>query len=489
MIRSDCELPRGAKRMVEATISRAARPAEPARRALDRVLGRADLILFSVCAILTIDTLASAASMGVAWFSWWTITMLLFFIPYGFITAELGAAWPGEGGVYVWVREAFGKRWGSVVAWLYWITNAYWIPSVYLIFAGTFETIFLARRSTWQEAGIAIVLTWLTVGLGIVRLEVSKWIPNLGAIVKVMIFLGLGALGIFAALGGRKPANDFSISSFLPRINDTLAYLPVLLYNTFGFELMSSAGEEMRDPRRDVPRVILLSGAIIAVVYALGAFGILLAVPLAKLSIVTGTWDALAILGRQFGRAGDTGVLLLGLGFLYACIANIVTWSLGANRVAAVAAEEGMLPEAIGRLHPRFQTPHVAFVAMGLVSTALLVGNALLSSSQSNVFWMTFKLSGLCQLLCYLLVFPAFLVLRRRRADQPRPYRMPGGQAVAATAAVLCTVFIAGASVLFFAPSPTSQAPLREGLLLGAETVATIVIGYLLIPRRRNARI
>lgn len=464
--------------------------ASPPSETLLRVLGRADLVLFSVCAILTIDTLASAASMGVAWFSWWAITMVLFFVPYGLITAELGAAWPGEGGVYVWVREAFGPRWGSIAAWLYWINNAYWIPSVYLIFAGTFETIFLRRRSTWQEAGIAIVLTWLTVGLGVVRLEVSKWVPNLGALVKVLIFLALGALGIGSVLLGRRPANDFSFSSFVPRLNDSLAYLPVLLYNTFGFELMSSAGGEMRDPRRDVPRVILLSGALIAVVYALGVAGILLAVPLANLSIVTGTWDALAVLGRQWGAAADTGVLLLGLGFLYACVANIVTWSLGANRVAAVAAHEGMLPAGLGRLHPRFRTPHVAFVAMGLVSTALLVGNALLSDSQSNVFWMTFKLSGLCLLLCYLLVFPAFLVLRRRRPEQPRPYRLPGGPAPAWLAAVLCTLSIAGASALFFAPSPTSQAPLREAVLLGVETLATLVVGVLLIPRaaRSTAR-
>ncbi|MGH9368274.1 MAG: APC family permease [Thermoanaerobaculia bacterium] len=456
----------------------AARPA-----ALERVLGRADLVLFSVCAILTIDTLASAASMGVAWFSWWAITMVLFFIPYGLITAELGAAWPGEGGVYVWVREAFGLRWGSMAAWLYWINNAYWVPSVYLIFAGTFETIFLRTRSTWQEAGIAIALTWLTVGLGVVRLEVSKWVPNLGAVVKVLIFLALGALGIGSVLAGRPAANDFSLGSFLPRWNDSLAYLPALLYNTFGFELMSSAGGEMRDPRRDVPRVILLSGAVIAVVYALGVAGILLAVPLEKLSIVTGTWDALEVLGRQWGAAGNTAVLLLGLGFLYACVANIVTWSLGANRVAAVAAEEGMLPAGLGRLHPRFRTPHVAFIWMGLVSTALLVGNALLSDSQSNVFWMTFKLSGLCLLLCYLLVFPAFLILRRRRPDQPRPYRLPGGRGAAWLSASFCTLFIAGASVLFFAPSPTSQAPVREAVLLGVETVATLVIGYLLIPR------
>ncbi len=458
-----------------------------ASRVLERVLGRTDLVLFSVCAILTIDTLASAASMGVAWFSWWAITMVVFFIPYGLITAELGAAWPGEGGVYIWVREAFGPRAGSMVAWLYWINNAYWIPSVYLIFAGTFEEIFLHKRSTWQEAGIAIVLTWLTVGLGVVRLEVSKWIPNFGAVVKVLIFLALGALGIGSVLLGRHPANDFSLSSFLPRWNDSVAYLPALLYSTFGFELMSSAGAEMRNPKRDVPGVILLSGGVIAVVYALGVAGILLAVPVAKLSIVTGTWDALAVLGGLFGAAGNTAVLLLGIGFLYACVANIVTWSLGANRVAAVAAEEGVLPAALGRLHPRFHTPHVAFIAMGFVSTALLVGNALLSDSQSNIFWMTFKLSGLCLLLCYLLVFPAFLVLRRRQAQQPRPYRVPGGEGMAWIASVVCTLYIAGASALFFAPSPTSQAPLREGLILGAETLATIVIGVLLIPRGRRA--
>jgi len=425
--------------------------------------------------------------MGVAWFSWWAITMVVFFIPYGLMTAELGAAWPGEGGVYVWVREAFGPRWGSTVAWLYWINNAYWIPSVYLIFAGTFEQIFLKTRSTWQEAGIAIVLTWLTVGVGVVRLEVSKWLPNLGAVVKVLIFLALGALGIGSLLSGHRPANDFSLGSILPKWNDSLAYLPVLLYNTFGFELMSSAGGEMRDAKRDVPRVILLSGGVIAVVYALGVAGILLAVPLGKLSIVTGTWDALAVLGGEWGAAGKTGVLLLGIGFLYACIANIVTWSLGANRVAAVAAEEGVLPEALGRLHPRFRTPHVAFIVMGVVSTALLVGNALLSDSQSNVFWMTFKLSGLCLLLCYLLVFPAFLVLRRREPDQPRPYRLPGGAASAWLASIVCTLYIAGASALFFAPSPTSQAPLKEGLLLGAETLATLVIGVLLIPRRARS--
>jgi len=463
--------------------SASAHPAETP--ALERVLGRSDLVLFTVCAILTIDTLASSAAMGYAWFSWWVITMVVFFIPYGLITAELGSAWPGEGGVYVWVREAFGPKWGSFVAWMYWINNAYWIPSVYLIFAGTFGEMFLKKTSPWQDAGIAIALTWVTVAIGVVRLEISKWVPNLGAVIKALIFLALGVLGLSAIFKGRASANAFSARGLLPQWNDSVAYLPALLYSTFGFELMSSAGGEMKNPKRDVPRVILWSGVLIAVLYSFAIGGILFAVPAGKLSIVTGTWDALSVLGKQWGRAGDTVVFLLGLGFLYACVANVVTWSLGSNRVAAVAAEEGVLPEALGRLHPRFHTPALAFVVMGFVSTALLVGGALLSSDQSNIFFMTFRLTSLCLLLCYLLVFPAFLVLRKRRPEQPRPYVVPGGPVGAATAAWVCTLYIFGACILYFVPSPTSQAPLKEALILAGEMAVTVVVGLLLIPRRR----
>lgn len=467
--------------------------------AFARVLGRADLLLFTVSAILTIDTLASAASMGVSWFSWWAITIVFFFVPYGLITAELGAAWPGEGGLYVWVREALGPRWGCICAWFYWINNAYWVPSVYLVFAATFHSIFLKRhlppafqdgpQATWLQAGLAIAVTWLTVGVGIVRLSVSKWLPNVGALVKVAIFLALGGLGLHALLAGRPPANDFSPAAFLPVWGDSLAFLPVLLYNALGFELMSSAGEEMRDPQRDVPRVILLSGAIIAAVYTLGVLGILLAVPVAQLSLVTGTWDALQALGRAWGEGAEGFVLLLGTGFLYSCVANIVTWSLGVNRVAAAAAAEGALPAFLGRLHPRFQTPHVAFLLMGAVSTLLLLGNALLAARADNVFWMVFKLSGICLLVSYLMVFPAFVVLRRTRADTPRPYRLPGGDGIAWLAAGLCFAFVLGAALLFFKPAPdvSPEQGLREAWLLAAETGLTAFVGLLLMPRATRA--
>jgi len=164
-----------------------------------------------------------------------------------------------------------------------------------------------------------------------------------------------------------------------------------------------------------------------------------------------------------------------------------VTWSLGVNRVAAAAAAEGAAPAVLGRLHPRYDTPWAAFVIMGVISTALLVGNAALSSRPDNVFWMVFKLSGVCFLVSYLLIFPAFVLLRRRRPERPRPYRMPGGFPAAWAASVFCTAFVAMAILLFFRPAPTAEDPaaaLRETWLLLGETLLTLVVGLAFMPRK-----
>jgi len=81
-----------------------------------KVFGLFSMILFSVSAILVGDTIGSSAAMGVQGLTFWIVLGVLFFVPYGFVTAELGAAWPDDGGIYVWVREAFGPMWGTVTA-------------------------------------------------------------------------------------------------------------------------------------------------------------------------------------------------------------------------------------------------------------------------------------------------------------------------------------------------------------------------------------
>ena len=89
-----------------------------------KVFGLFSMVLFSMSAILVADTVATSAAIGVQGLGFWIILGLLFFIPYGFVTAEFGSAWPDEGGICVWIKDAFGPGGGTIVSlligwWLY----------------------------------------------------------------------------------------------------------------------------------------------------------------------------------------------------------------------------------------------------------------------------------------------------------------------------------------------------------------------------------
>lgn len=469
--------------VTESVGGKAGRAAPDGRPVWRKALGLVDLVLFTACAVVVADTVAASAAIGVQSLGWWLISILLFFVPYGLVTAELGSAWPSEGGIYVWVKEAFGPFWGSLTAWLYWINVAYWMPSVFVLFSGILASVFAPGLGNAGQAAVTVALVWLTVGLGILDIRLNKWIPNVGAAIKILLLLFLGGLGIWFALA-HGPANSFAPREWVPRWSATLAFLPVVVYNYMGFELMSSAGEEIKDPQRDVPRAILLAGVVIAAVYMLATFGILAAVPLAKINVVTGITDALKVMSA--GVPWLTGVYYVASALLLVTfVANMVTWSMGANRVIAVTGLDKQVPGVFGHIHPRYGSPDYAYLLMGAVATVLAVGNYVTFESVASVFWTIFALSSIVFLLPYLLMFPAFLRLRYVRPEQERPFRVGGGRAGAWLAALLGEFFILLACVFFFMPPEgTENVVVYEAQITGG-TVLTVLVGVVVYLRSR----
>ena len=442
-----------------------------------RVLRRLDMTLFTVCAILIVDQLAASASIGVQSIFWWVFTLLLFFIPYGLITSELGSAYPEEGGIYAWVRRAFGQRWAGRTAWLWWVNVAFWMPSVYILFAGLLAELVAPEMSLGTKLLVTLGLTWLTVGISIVTLDVGKWVPNLGAIFKAVIMLAIGFGGIaYAARHG--VSNEFSLKTLSPSWGDSLAFLPVIVYNFLGFELMSGAGEEMENPARDVPRAIITSGLFIASFYILATLGILLALPVEEIGLIEGLPDTF---GRLFGDgpAGGTIVAILIVMALYTFVANMVTWTIGANRSAAEAAQRGDLPAIFSKMHRRFQTPVSAAILTGVIASAVLILYAMLASSAEDLFWTIFAFSSVVFLLPYFLLFLSFLRLRRIDPDTPRPYRVPGRHGAAAALSGMCMLFIAQAVVFFIYKPGAFDA--SYALAVGGGTLLTVLAGEIMI--------
>lgn len=439
-----------------------------------------DMTLFTVAAILVIDTLAPSAAIGPSSISWWIITLILFFIPYGLITAELGSTYPEQGGLYVWVKNAFGERWAARTTWLYWINVALWMPSVYVLFAGIFAQMFIPDLSLWAQIAIGVLMTWVTVGIGIVALDIGKWVPNIGALIKALIMVVIG-VGAFIYAGNHGMANDLSIVNLLPTWGAGLAFLPVIVYNFLGFELMSGAGEEMQNPQGDIPRAIITAGVLIAFFYLLGTVGMLMAIPVEQLGLVSGIIDTLRIILGDSSLSGAI-VTILGVGALYTFLTNMVTWTMGANRTAAEASNEGELPAIFGKLHPVNKTPVGAFIITGIVSTVVLLIYGLMAGTAEELFWSLFAFSSIVFLMPYLALFPAFLKLRRTDANRPRPYRVPGNHLFATLLTIICVIFILQA-IVFFIWVPGEPIDWSYALPVLVGVVVTLIIGEFLIKR------
>jgi amino acid transporter len=446
-----------------------------------KTLRQRDMVLFTVSAILLLDTLTAAASVGAPSVFWWIFLGIIFFIPFALICAEMGCAYPEQGGIYAWIRDGYGGRWASRATWCYWVNTAVWIPAIFILFAGVFKQMFFPELSLAWQIGIGIVLTWLAVVVNVITLDVGKWIPNLGAILKVIIFLAI-IFGAYGYVQDHGMANPLTFETLKPDLGNSLQYIPAIIYGMLGFELVSAGSEEMRNPARDVPRSILISGVIIIVLYLLGTMAVLAAIPAGDINLVEGLIDTLKLF---FGgsTAGNLFVLVLGIGALYTFFSNGVTWALGCNRAAAEAALEGELPRVFGIESKELGTPIGAAILMGMVSTVVLILYGFMSGSNEDLFWSLFAFSAVIFLLPYEGMLLTFVKMRIVDAEHPRPYRVPGGLGAARIAAYTCIAILALSIVLFmYTPGEGMQWPVLVGVVI------TLFIGEFVIRFSENHR-
>jgi amino acid transporter len=437
-------------------------------------LHRRDVLLYCVSAILLLDTVAASSSIGASSVGWWLILGVAFFLPFALVSIELGCAYPDPGGIYAWVHRAFGGRWAGRVAWFYWVNVAAWCPSIYILFTGTLARWLGLEVPLWSQVFVGLVLTWITVAVNCLALDVGKWVPNAGAVLKVLVFVGI-VVGALLHAADTGIANDLSLARLVPTWDSGLQFVPVIVYGMLGFELVCAASDELEDPPRNLPRAILGSGLIVLLCYVAATVAVLVAIPVERIDLVDGLVDTFE---RFFGALPGGSVLVgaLTLASLYTFFSNGATWALGANRAAAAAAADGQLPEFLGRTDPDRHTPVGAALALGLASSAILLVYATLATADEDLFWSLFAFSGVIFLLPYVAMMLAFVRLRRADPGTFRPFRAaPPGLAEAA--ALLCTLILLFSVVLFvWIPGEGVQ----WSVLLGAATL--VALGEILAP-------
>src|SRR4051812_48861758 len=223
------------------------------KRHLVKSLRRFDMVFFPICAFVGLDTLGTVASNGPQGFTWLVVLAALFVLPYALVMAELGSAFTQEGGPYEGVKLSFGRLHGALAAVLYWVTNPLWVGgSLAFIAAQAWsDNIFTIHAGSVGDYVFKLLFVWFSIGVAIASLRRGKWIPNAGAIMRIIV-MGFFTLTV-VVYAFDHGVHGFPVSSLKPTGAVFLALVPLLLFNYVGFELQNGAAEEMEDPQRDVP--------------------------------------------------------------------------------------------------------------------------------------------------------------------------------------------------------------------------------------------
>ncbi len=389
-----------------------------------------DAVLATVCITLVADSVAPTASIGNSQFFWWILLLVAFCLPYGLISAELGSTYPSEGGMYDWVKRAFGKKWAGRVAWNYWINFPLWIASLATAITDVVMGIFSIELSLWWLLVIQLGYTFLVSFLGIFRIGDSKYIVNLGTFFKILFMCGLGFLGIFVAVK-YGTANEYTFASLFPTLDLAgIGFVSVIIFNFLGFEVVSTFANDLQNPKKEIPKAIIIGGILMAIFYLLPSFGINVAIPVEEIPTSTGITESFAILLASIGvPAGVTkGIIIaVGLMFIYTMVANIVSWSFGVNSVAKYSADDGGLPKVFAKTN-KAGVPYMSSILNGVVAAVIIIIGLLIPESGADLFWTFFSFSLVTLLISYLPLFPAFLKLRKKDPNVERPYKIEGGK-------------------------------------------------------------
>jgi len=380
-----------------------------------------DVVLFNIAAIVGLRWLTTASAFGPASLLLWLLALVTFFLPSAAAVRELADQDPGEGGIYRWVRTAFGPRHGFVAGWGYWVNNLVYYPSLLLTtaaiaaYAGGARFVHLAESKPFVAA-FSLGILWIALGMNLIGLRIGKWVQNLGAYgtwLPALIFVLLAACSL-AAFGS---ATSFAPGNLVPKNFDysLVSFFATMTFAFAGLELAPTLGGEIRDPAATLRRGIFISGIAIVAMYILGTAALLVALPAETVSITNGIPQAAAAIAARL----DAPVLapvaaLVAVLLVIGNLGGVGAWLAGTARIPFVAGVDAVLPAAFGRVHPRWQTPYVALLVQAGVATLFVIAGLAGSTVRDSYVALT-DTTIVLYFIPYLYLFASYLRLRRAR--------------------------------------------------------------------------
>jgi glutamate:GABA antiporter len=451
---------------------------------LRKTMGFWDVLLFNIATVLGPRWVAAAGHNGTSSISLWVIAAVFFFVPGALVINELSSRFPEEGGLYVWSKEAFGDFHGFIAGWTYWIYTVFYFPGLLLASASMSAYIFAGRGSELAQdrtflLTVSLVLLLVAVVLNIIGLNIGKWLQNAGGVgtyVPLLLLAGVALLVYFK----HGSMTQFTWANMAPTWNwDTVNFWSQIAFAFTGLELVSSMSEEVRDPRRTLPRAVFGAGALIAFMYIAGTFAILTLVPAADLDPKSGVFHAITAgsIVLKIGFLGVLAALLVSVGNA----GGVGSTVAGIARVPFVVGIDRYLPRAFGKIHPKWKTPYISILVQAGVSGAILLLSQI-NQTTRGAYQILIDAAIILYFIPFLYMFAGVIKLayRKDRAANEHAVLVPGGiPGVWLMGGLGFVVVLVGIFVSLVPPGDTANKfSFEMELIVG--TVASILLGLIL---------
>jgi amino acid transporter len=453
---------------------------------LRKELGLSDLVLAQLLIIIVADYMGTAVKAGASHVVFWVLAIATFFIPQGLVVIHLNRRLPIEGGLYEWARIAFNDQIGFLVAWNLWL-----YAIIYVGLGGLLTVSFASYvipGAAWIASSKGLIIaasfamiasTMCVAGLG---LGIGKWINNLGAAVFLITIAVLIAIPFVNLWRGA--LNEYHpLRLVAPPL--TLFSLSVFSKMTFGaltgFEYVAVFAGECRDPQRHLPRSVLLTAPIVAIIYILATSAILAFVSPSAEDVVAPIPQALSRGFHAFG--GNAFVMPLAVLFLLIYyLATFCAFFTVSTRLPMVAGWDHLLPEWFSRLHPRYKTPVNSVLFLG-AATLVMAMAALIGVGHEESFELLLTWSFTFYGIAYLAMFAIPILARKERE-----LRASLWVRVAATSGFLATLLFVVLSVF---PIIDVESSGRYSLKIAAVVMGANLLGGIIYragQRKRESR-
>ena len=388
------------------------------------------LAIMNVTAVVSLRGLATEAIYGIQSAFYYLFAAIVFLIPTAMVAAELAAMFSGkQGGVFRWVGEAFGARFGFLAIWLQWIQSTIWYPTVLTFGAVSIAFIGFNPETDATLASnrlftlvVVLVIYWAATfislkGIGWVG-KVSKWGGIIGTIIPAALLIILAI--IYLATGG---VNNLNMKeSFFPDLTnfDNLVLASSIFLFYAGMEMMGIHVMEVDNPKRNYPRAIIIGSLVTVLIFILGTFSLGIIVPAKEISL---TQTLLIGFDNYFKYLHISWMgPIIAIALVFGVLAGVLTWVAGPSKGIFTVGRAGYLPPFFQKTNKQGVQRNILLV-QGVIVTILGLLFVVMPSVQS-FYQILSQLTVLLYLIMYMLMFASAITLRYKLPKLERPFRL-----------------------------------------------------------------